>query len=59
MDWAGIAVVGVTILVALSGIVVVTRIGLNMGRRRYRQKRIRPADGEYEPPDAPEGRYWG
>ena len=57
MDWAAISIVAGVLAVAIVGIIGVTKIGINMDRRR--SKRTRKAKGEYQPPEAPEGRYWG
>lgn len=59
MDWAGIAVVAVALAVAIVGIVAITKIGINLDRRPRKRGRIHRAKGEYQPPEPPEGRYWG
>jgi hypothetical protein len=59
VDWVGIGLVAASLAVATVGIVVVTRIGIKMGRARNRPTRIRKPEGEFEPPEPPEGRYWG
>jgi hypothetical protein len=59
MDWVGIGAIAATIAVAVVGIIAVTKVGINMGRRPRKRSRIRRAKGEYQPPEPPEGRYWG
>ena len=59
MDWAGIAIVAVTVAVAVVGIVAVTKIGIKTDRRPRKRGRTSKAKGEYQPPEQPEGRYWG
>ena len=59
MDWAGIGLVAAILVVVSVGMIVVTRVGVNIDRRTRRQRRIRRAKGEYEPPEPPEARrYW-
>jgi hypothetical protein len=59
VDWAGIALVAVILAIAIAGIVAVKKIGIDMGRRPRKSGRVRGARGEYQPPEEPEGRYWG
>jgi hypothetical protein len=59
VDWAGIAIAAVTLAAAIVGIIAITKRGINMDRRPRNRGRIRGAEGEYQPPDSPEGRYWG
>lgn len=59
VDWAGIALVAVVLVAAVVGIVAVTKVGINMGRRPTKPTHTRRAKGEYQPPEPPEGRYWG
>lgn len=59
MDLGAVVLVVVVLGIAVAGIVVVTRVGINMGRRPDKPTRIRRAKGEYRPPEPPEGRYWG
>jgi len=49
----------VAILITIAGIFAVTKIGINMDRSPRKASRIRRAKGEYQPPEPPEGRYWG
>ena len=59
MEWPGIALVAAVLLVAIGGIVLVTRVGIDTRRRPRKAPRIREVKGEYQPPEPPEGRYWG
>jgi hypothetical protein len=59
VDWGAVVLVVVILTVAVVGIVAITRIGINLGRRPRKPTRIRRAEGEYQPPEPPEGRYWG
>lgn len=59
MGLAGIAVVVAVLAVAIAGIIAITRLGINLDRRPRKPTRVRPAKGEYQPPEPPEGRYWG
>ncbi len=59
MGWTGIMVVVVVLAVAIAGIVAFTKLGINFGRRPPKQHRVDRATGEYQPPEPPEGRYWG
>jgi hypothetical protein len=59
VDWFGIGLIAMSLAVATVGIVVVARVGIKIGRGRNRPTRIRKAEGEFEPPEPPEGRYWG
>jgi hypothetical protein len=56
VGWVGIAVV---IAVLAVGIIAITKVGINLDRRPRKPTRVRPAQGEYRPPEPPEGRYWG
>ena len=53
------ALVLIVLVVAIGGIVAVTKVGINMDRRPRKPTRVRRAKGEYEAPEPPEGRYWG
>jgi hypothetical protein len=59
MDWLSIAMVGGSLLVVVVVVVVVARFGIRIGRPPYKESRVRREKGEFEPPEAPEGRYWG
>ena len=59
MDWVGVGLIAASLAVATVGIVVVAKVGIRMGRARNRPTRIRKAEGEFQPPEPPEGRYWG
>jgi hypothetical protein len=59
MDWAEIAIAAIILAVAIAGTVIVTRIGIRVDRRPRKRERIRRAKGDYQPPEPPEGRYWG
>jgi len=59
VDWAGIAIVAGVLAVATVGIIGVTKIGINIDRGPLKRTRTRRANGEYQPPEPPEGRYWG
>ncbi len=59
MDWGALALVLAVLTIAIVGIVAVTKIGINLDRRPRKPTRVRPAKGEYQPPEPPEGRYWG
>ena len=59
MDWTGIMVGVVVLAVAVAGIVAVTKLGINFGRRPPKQHRVGRATNEYQPPEPREGRYWG
>jgi hypothetical protein len=53
-----IAVMAGGLVVAIAIVVIVAKVGINYGRRRT-ESRVRRAQGEFEPPEPPEGRYWG
>ena len=59
VGWAGIAVVVAVLAVAIVGIIAITKVGINTDRRPRKPNRVRPVKGEYQPPEPPEGRYWG
>jgi len=59
MDWTGLGLIAASLAVATVGIVVATKVGIKIGRSRTKPGRIRKAEGEYQPPEPPEGRYWG
>jgi hypothetical protein len=59
VDWSGVALVLVVFAVAITGIAAVTRVGIKINRRPSKSPRIRRTKGEYQPPEPPEGRYWG
>jgi len=59
VDWLGIGLIAASLAVATLGIFVVARVGIRTGRGRNRPTSIRKAEGEFQPPEAPEGRYWG
>jgi hypothetical protein len=59
VDWSGVALVLVVLAVAITGIAAVTRVGIKINRRPSKSTRIRRTKGEYQPPEPPEGRYWG
>ena len=59
MDLAGIALLVVVLSVGLVASIVVAKAGINMQRRRRKPTRGRRAKGAYQPPEPPEGRYWG
>jgi hypothetical protein len=59
VDWSGAALVLVVLAVAITGIAAVIRVGIKINRRPSKSTRIRRTKGEYQPPEPPEGRYWG
>jgi hypothetical protein len=59
VGWAGIAVVIAVLAAVIVGIIAITRVGINLDRRARKPTRVRPAKGEYQPPEPPDGRYWG
>ncbi|HVC75211.1 MAG TPA: hypothetical protein VND96_01710 [Candidatus Micrarchaeaceae archaeon] len=59
MDWGAGAVVAVVLGIAIVGVAAITKVGINIDRRPRKPTRIRRAEGEYHPPEPPEGRYWG
>ncbi len=59
VGWTEIGVAAAVVIVAVIGMIAVTKIGINMDRRPRKPSRIRKAKGEYQPPEPPEGRYWG
>lgn len=59
MDWGAVVLVVVILTAAAVPIVAITMIGMNMDRRPRKPTRIRRAEGDYQPPEPPEGRYWG
>ena len=59
MDWAAVGQVAAIVVIAVVGIIAVTKVGINIGRRTRKPTRFRRAKGEYQPPEPPEGRYWG
>jgi len=58
VDWVALAVMVAALAVAAAVIAVAVRIGINFRGRPRAKSRARKAKGEYQPPDAPEGRYW-
>jgi hypothetical protein len=59
VDWIAVVVVTAVLAITLAGIFTVTKVGINMTRHPRKASRIRRAKGEYQPPEPPEGRYWG
>jgi hypothetical protein len=59
VDWVGIALMAALLVVACGGIVLVAKLGINFGRGSPKPTRIRRANGDYQPPEPPEERYWG
>jgi hypothetical protein len=59
VDWAGFALVAVTVVVGAAIVVGAVMLGINFGRRPRRPSPNRRAKDEYQPPEPPEGRYWG
>jgi hypothetical protein len=59
VNWVGIALIAALLVIACGGIVLVAKLGINLGRGSPKPTRIRHASGEYQPPEPPEGRYWG
>lgn len=57
MDLAGIGLIAASLAATTVAIVVVARAGIRRGRNR--PTHIRKAEGEFQPPEPPEGRYWG
>ncbi len=52
-------IVAVIPAIAIAGVVAVTKVGVNPDGRSRKRTRIRKAKAEFQPPEAPEGRYWG
>lgn len=59
MDWAGIALVAVVVVLGIGFAALMMRSTSAWSRRPRKPTRIRRARGEYQPPGPPEGRYWG
>jgi hypothetical protein len=59
VESVGIVLMVASLVAVTAGIVVVARVGIKMGRGRNRSARPRKTDGEFQPPEPPEGRYWG
>jgi hypothetical protein len=59
VEWLGIGLIAASLAVATVGISVVARVGIRTGRGRNRPTSIRKAEGEFQRPEPPEGRYWG
>jgi hypothetical protein len=57
MDLAGIGLIASSVAAATVVIVVVARAGIKRGSRKPTHER--KAAGEFQPPESPEGRYWG
>ena len=57
MDLAGIGLIAASLVATIVVIVVVAKAGIRRGRNR--STRMRKAEGEFRPPEPPEGRYWG
>lgn len=58
MGWTGIALVASVVVIILAGVYVIGVADMKLGRHTSRR---RPKKGrhEFEPPEPPEGRYWG
>ena len=52
-------VVATVLAITFAGVIAVTKVGINMHRHPRKTSRLRRAKGEYQPPEPPEGRYWG
>ena len=59
VDWIGVAVVLASLAIVTAGVIAVTKIGIHMDGRPHKPSGIHRAKSEYEPPEPPEGRYWG
>jgi len=59
VGWAGIAAVIAVLAAAIVGIIAITKVGINLDRSPRKPTRVRPAKGEYQPPEPPGGSYWG
>lgn len=59
MDWVGVGMVAASLAVAAVGIVVVAKAGLRVGKARNKPNRKGKGEGQFQPPEPPEGRYWG
>jgi hypothetical protein len=59
VDWLSLGLMASSLLLGVALIAVVARVGIKMSRRRNGPSPTRRADGEYQPPEPPEGRYWG
>jgi hypothetical protein len=59
MDWLVVAVVVSGVVLAAAIVIVATRVGIKMPVRRKRVSHTHKAEGEYQPPEPPVGRYWG
>jgi hypothetical protein len=53
-----IAVTAVALILAIAIVVIAARFGINIRRRRPSESHLRRAQGDYQPPEPPEGRYW-
>ena len=59
MGWGGIAVVGAVLVIGVAFAALMVKSTTEWSKRRREPTRIRRAKGEYQPPEPPEGRYWG
>lgn len=58
MDPTIFVAVGALIL-AIAIVVIAAKVGINIRRRRAGESQVRRAQGEFQPPEPPVGRYWG
>lgn len=59
MDWGGTRVVVAALVVGGGFVALMVKCTPVWAKRPRKPTRIRRAKGEYQPPEPPEGRYWG
>jgi hypothetical protein len=59
MDWLAVALVVGSLVLAAAIVIVAARAGIKIPMRGKRVSHTHRAKGEYQPPEPPEGRYWG
>jgi len=59
MDWAGVGLAVAAIAVGALFVGLMIWSTSAWAHRPRKPTRLRKAEGEYQPPEPPEGRYWG
>lgn len=59
MDWLTVALVVGSVVLAAAIVIVAARVGIKMSVRERSASHTHRAKGDYQPPEPPEGRYWG
>jgi multidrug resistance efflux pump len=59
MDWLTVVLAVGSVVLAAAIVIVAARVGIKIPLRGRRVPHTHKAKGEYQPPEPPEGRYWG